>query len=215
MARHWLLWLVWLMVNGHASAHEGAGRTLCDWRYFTLPVDPDDLGLVNSHSSYSLTLTVRAIVFYPLVPPLTGAELTVLLPGEAALESTQPVRVRVRVRVRVSQVKLPSTPRYKVSTRWRSEAQARWLSGGLFQRPGHASGRPNLRRLRTVGRLGPSFRHGTHQAPRAGTRRLPQASGPGSANPWALEGPLGIGLGMRALVSTWRAGLPSGHEPLR
>ena len=142
MARHWLLWLVWLMVNGHASAHEGAGRTLCDWRYFTLPVDPDDLGLVNSHSSYSLTLTVRAIVFYPLVTSLTGAELAVFLPGEAALESTQPVRVRVGARVRVSQVKLPSTPRYKVSTRWRSGAPARWLSGGLFQRPGHASGRP-------------------------------------------------------------------------
>ena len=136
------------LAHGHASAQGDSGTGLMDsatvwgvevlYRYRPR----EDLGLVNSHSSYSLTLTVRAIVFYPLVTSLTGAELAILLPGEAALESTQPVRVRVGARVRVSQVKLPSTPRYKVSTRWRSGAPARWLSGGLFQRPDHASGRP-------------------------------------------------------------------------
>ena len=34
--------------------------------------------------------SLGAIVLYPLLAPLTGAELAILLPSEAALESTQP-----------------------------------------------------------------------------------------------------------------------------
>ena len=34
--------------------------------------------------------SLGAIVLYPLLAPLTGAELAILLPSEAALESSQP-----------------------------------------------------------------------------------------------------------------------------
>ena len=79
------------------SRLEGVGGRVGAARDLGLCLPPSrELSEGGSHGTNgtlqdSLTChSLGAIVLYPLLAPLTGAELAILLPSEAALESTQP-----------------------------------------------------------------------------------------------------------------------------